>query len=208
MKSVFISIKPKWCELIANGKKSIEIRKTRPKIDTPFKCYIYCTKESYKGKYLHTSDKQGRLLFWENPNDTIITVQPENYHYMAYACRGKVIGEFICDNIIQIDYNKNGYGLDSFVINGVIAKSCVSEKELYHYLNGAKPYLWHISDLVIYDQPKELSEFWEGDKCPYATGDGCTYQFHCYRSGEIKRCEKPLTRPPQSWCYVEKEENK
>lgn len=43
MKSVLISIKPKWCELIASGKKTVEVRKTRPKIETPFKCYIYQT---------------------------------------------------------------------------------------------------------------------------------------------------------------------
>ena len=48
MKSVLISIKPKYCELIASGKKTVEIRKTRPKIEPPFKCYIYCTKPSKK----------------------------------------------------------------------------------------------------------------------------------------------------------------
>lgn len=41
MKSALISIKPKYCELIANGKKTIEVRKTKPKLETPFKCYIY-----------------------------------------------------------------------------------------------------------------------------------------------------------------------
>lgn len=44
MKSVLISIRPKWCELIASGKKTIEVRKTAPKLPTPFKCYIYETK--------------------------------------------------------------------------------------------------------------------------------------------------------------------
>lgn len=44
-KSVLISIRPKWCELIASGEKTIEVRKTRPKLETPFKCYIYCTAE-------------------------------------------------------------------------------------------------------------------------------------------------------------------
>lgn len=44
MKSVLISIRPKWCELIASGEKTVEMRKTRPNIQTPFKCYIYCTK--------------------------------------------------------------------------------------------------------------------------------------------------------------------
>ena len=39
--AVLISIKPKYCELIASGKKTVEVRKTRPKIPTPFKGYIY-----------------------------------------------------------------------------------------------------------------------------------------------------------------------
>lgn len=44
MIAVLISIRPKWCEKIISGEKTIEVRKTRPKMDTPFKCYIYCTK--------------------------------------------------------------------------------------------------------------------------------------------------------------------
>lgn len=48
MKCVLISIKPKWCELIANGTKTVEVRKTKPKLIPPFKCYIYCTKPSKK----------------------------------------------------------------------------------------------------------------------------------------------------------------
>lgn len=43
-KAVLMSTQPKWCELIANGKKTVEVRKTRPKLKTPFKVYIYCTK--------------------------------------------------------------------------------------------------------------------------------------------------------------------
>ena len=42
-KSVMISIRPKWCEKIVNGEKTIEVRKTRPKLNTPFRVYIYCT---------------------------------------------------------------------------------------------------------------------------------------------------------------------
>lgn len=45
VKSVLISIRPKWCELISSGEKTVELRKTRPKLDVPFKCYIYCTAE-------------------------------------------------------------------------------------------------------------------------------------------------------------------
>ena len=42
-KAVMISIRPRWCNLIAKGEKTIDVRKTRPKLETPFKCYIYQT---------------------------------------------------------------------------------------------------------------------------------------------------------------------
>ena len=48
MKSLLISINPKWCELIASGKKTVEVRKTKPKLETPFKVYIYETKGKRK----------------------------------------------------------------------------------------------------------------------------------------------------------------
>ena len=61
MKAVLISIQPKWCELIANGKKTVEVRKTKPKIDVPFKCYIYCTQGKSKGDFITKSEKFGYL---------------------------------------------------------------------------------------------------------------------------------------------------
>ena len=65
MKSVLISIQPKWCERIADGSKTIEVRKTKPKLDTPFKVYIYCTEEK---RLLHKFDKGERIddehFFW------------------------------------------------------------------------------------------------------------------------------------------------
>ncbi len=45
MKAVMISIRPEWCEKIASCKKTVEVRKTKPKLITPFKCFIYCTKQ-------------------------------------------------------------------------------------------------------------------------------------------------------------------
>ena len=58
-KAVLLSVQPKWCELIATGKKTIEIRKTKPKIKVPFKAYIYCTKDRNNHFWtclLYTSD--------------------------------------------------------------------------------------------------------------------------------------------------------
>ena len=55
MKAVLISINPLWCELIGNGEKTVEVRKNRPKLKTPFKVFIYCTKAKTDGEYLWTA---------------------------------------------------------------------------------------------------------------------------------------------------------
>lgn len=91
MKSVLISIQPKWCELIASGKKTIEVRKTMPKIDTPFKCYIYCTLSG--SNEFFKEDCKGDIAEW-------------NRSKMALK-KGKVIGEFVCDEITMsfVGYN-------------------------------------------------------------------------------------------------------
>ncbi len=160
MKSVLISIRPKWCELIANGKKTIEVRKTRPKLERPFKCYIY------------------------------------------QIGGGKIIGEFVCD---WCDMFRIGRPAIAELSLGAL----VTPQELYIYAGG-RPYLygWHISDLKIYDKPMSLGEFhFPPEKyCERQLCGGCPkdqvmgldgdYAFDC-------EWERPLTRPPQSWCYVE-----
>ena len=172
MKSVLISIQPKWCELIASGKKTVEVRKTKPKIKTHFKVYIYET--------------QGKT---ETP-----FVDEEGHH--IFKGRGQVIGEFVCDRIIHSFLNNN----DGWFVE----LGCLSKEEIDKYQgNNAILYGWHISDLVIYDKPKELGEFkrvCDGNcqSCQYAIWqtNGWAYEPH------IVDC-KPITRPPQSWCYVE-----
>ena len=151
MKSVLISIQPKWCELIASGNKKIEARKTKPKLETPFKCYIYATK----------SKNPFPLQLWI-PHD--LTAGKA----FRYTCGGKVIGEFTCDRIIEFE---NSFFDEKF--RDVADFACIGFEELAIYLNGRDfGFGWHISDLVIYEMPKELSDF-------------------------------GLSRPPQSWCYVE-----
>lgn len=168
MKSVLISIQPKWCELITSGEKTVEVRKTKPKLETPFKCYIYET--------------QGRT---ETP-----FVDEEGHH--IFKGRGQVIGEFMCDKMLESFLNNN----DGWFVE----KGYLTPKEIEEY-QGDKAILygWHISDFVIYDKPKELSEFWT-IKCTNKKV-GCS---QCY----IKpNCITPITRPPQSWCYVEEVRN-
>ena len=152
MKSVLISIQPKWCELIVIGKKTLEVRKTKPNIATPFKCYIYET--NWRNNTYWANRHKGKL--------------------------GKVIGEFVCDFISPVAM------FDGFVDVVDCQTSCLSVKEINEYSDGKVLYGWHISDLVIYDDPKSLGEF---NHC------GVNYHF-----------DPPITRPPQSWCYAERKD--
>ena len=170
MKSVLISIQPKWCELIASGKKTVEVRKTRPKIEVPFKCYIYCTKDK---------------------NFNFCTYDGEQYTHIG---NGKVIGEFVCDSIRC--EKEVADGLVDIVLERT---SCVSARELVEYANGNVLYSWHISNLVIYDKPKSLREFKRS--CPDNVHSCAMCRYGNYTG---MKCT-PLTRPPQSWCYVEGE---
>ena len=136
-KAVLISIRPGWCQKIMAGRKTIEVRKTRPKMDTPFKCYIY---------------KCGN---------------------------GKVIGEFLCDEIIE----DRTYGHNEEFYRA----ACMSAYDAAAYAMQSPMYGWHISDLRVYDHPRDLWEF---------TG---------LRETKFGWAPGPITRPPQSWRYVEEQ---
>lgn len=156
MKAIMLSIQPKWCELIASGKKTVEVRKTKPKIETPFKCYIYET--------------QKKINPWCNG-------------------KGKVIGEFVCNKIEEIRQR------EVFNADVLCSTTCLTIKEFLDYIGNATAYLWHISNLVIYDKPKELSEFRH-----YKKFDWWDYGHHTNKPQWELRS---LTRPFQSWGYVE-----
>lgn len=193
MKSVLISIRPEWVEKIANGKKTIEVRKSAPK-EVPFKGFIYATSQKLDGEILLTSDKKVERRYKHCRDNGDIPLA------------GKVIGEFICDKVYLIKNQGNRFVVaneEQGVTNEIARQSCLDYYDMDIYLGNKDGYGWHISDLKIYDKPKELSEFWKVGKCPYATENGCTYNYHCFRAGQMNRCGETLTRPPQSWQYVE-----
>lgn len=136
--------------------------------EVPFKAYIYCTKEK----------KQDDIIWAGVCGD-------------RGKWNGRVIGEFICNNASELDYVyywNNGYEFET----------CLTYRQVADYGKGKTLYGWHISDLKIYDKPKELSEFRK--PCDRFL-DCCT----CRRlvRNEYMSCDNKITRPPQSWCYVE-----
>lgn len=176
MKAVMISIRTEWCEKIASGEKTVEVRKTRPKIEPPFKCYIYCTKGNEK---LWVSRGSERAF----TRDKIAAICQAKDVGGAYQGNGKVIGEFMCDVVITAEHGRY------VVLNSHDTQ--IESLDLCDYADGKTVYGWNISELVIYDHPKELSEF-------------CSYYVRAY-IGEngYPMPTHEITRPPQSWCYVE-----
>lgn len=204
-RAIMASIKHEYCELIAAGKKTIEVRKTRPKIETPFKCFIYECQGEEICKIIDIPKEQGGGCI--------------DIH--EYEGCGKVISEFVCDSIDKIHVPtdlmlEHEIGDFSERTLNILNNSCLSYDDMINYsgcsldnYNPRKEYLygWHISDLIIYDKPKELSEFGKecnldcpSVHCPYweyqrVNADEWDYDCSCNNI-------KPLKRPPQSWCYV------
>ena len=191
-KAVLISIRPEWVEKIANERKTIEVRKTKPYLDTPFKCYIYCTNTR-------------PFLVWGDGfrGDWVTEFTHLSGYGRAEADRiwdvfnGHVAGEFVCDRVETIKAATEPYGIYD-VDDDFVAQTRLVDGALWDYGKGATLYGWHISKLEIYDTPKPLSAFkglckikvgcWE---CPY------------YNYTKMECDGRTIKRPPQSWCYVE-----
>ena len=194
MKAVLISIRPYWVFLIIakimgwniRQRKTVEVRKNYPKAENWNKvAKIYCSKDKKSFSKI-----------------------PKEYQPLMERFLGKVIGEFVCDRVYQ-------YASDMFrsaPVEGtdistedMTKLSCLTAKELYEYEHSTEPkenciclvgvYGWHISDLQIYERPKEISEFYHA--CDKQNTD-------CSKCIDLRNniCTQ-ITRPPQSWCYVE-----
>ena len=208
-KSVLISIRPRWIEKIAKGEKSIEVRKTRPKLNTPFKCYIYCTK-----------GQNPVLVGLQNLEDSPVVMTcgkgtkryPVEDTSWARLLNGTVCGEFICNHIYQ--YTTMSIKDDTDISDEDMERlSCLTHRELEKYeLSSMKEeglwcfglYGWHIAYLKIYDEPKALSSFASPDLISaWKEYAACEERF-----GSLMDVVPPdhfkyrIKRPPQSWCYV------
>lgn len=197
-----MSIRPQWCEKIFNGSKTIEVRKTAPKIDTPFEVLVYETKKQFVKSVRGAHTKYG------------------------YG-RGQVIGSFVCDGIIDVyvPLSKQAAPLDKEIVE---RDACLSLSEIQKYA-GNKMFLrgLHITKPKLFDKPKELSEFWaynaklhklfanDEDFCCYnGTNEYGELINECSLfNTDIKRCYScweewsgwchRITRAPRSFVFVE-----
>lgn len=199
-KSIMLSIHPNWCERIIRGYKTIEVRKTKPKLETPFKCYIYCTKNRL-ALLRDDEDKEEQYKFdvWKHAG----------FHesFGRKVLNGKVIGEFVCDYIIPISTTYSDP--ESRLAQKEFPYTCLTDKDIINYLgNGKQGYGWHIYSIKIYNTPKELSEFYQLCRIYDSPNEACGDCAYLYKDERVFKCkcdgEKPMERPPQSWCYVRK----
>lgn len=170
MKAILMSIRPQWVAKILNGEKTIEIRKTYPKCDLPIDVYIYCTKDK---KYANLINRGGFLTGMVVAKFTLNTIwKYENKKPVAFKGENKMIL----------------YQYDDLQVFG-----CISLEEINKYCNG-NCYTWHIDNLVIFDKPKELTDFFVYSH----TIDGVNEKNKPQKYDVLKR----LNKAPQSYCYI------
>lgn len=177
-KAVLLSIRPEWCKKILDREKTVEVRRTRPVHGTPFKVYIYCTLAGSDSLFIDVLNRD--VAEWNRGG------WPEK--------KGRVIGEFICDDIRRIgpEYCVVKEDIESAISGSLLTvpqiKDYAGWKSGMSYADLKDLYGWHISDLKIYDRPRPLSDFTRlrATKFGYEPVD--------------------IERPPQSWFYVEDNE--
>lgn len=225
MKAILMPIRPVHAAKALNGYETDEIHRTAPKewVDylsgkikekpKPMTAYIYCT-------------KKGGLMRDVTPATTYFISSPVGPVTSDKSKRleGKVVAKFTLSDIEKVHYDgwsDHFYIEKNDVRTDVLSTSGLTYKALkdYYFRNEFKMrcYAYHISDLVIFDKPKELSEF--KHPFPYC-GRYCDNNLipsfckdHCSHNTDPERLDvwrdrydkwgEPLNKAPQSWCYVE-----
>lgn len=184
---ILASIKPYYYYLIAEEKKKIEVRKTALK-NLPQDIAFYMSKDEKSFAKIPKEFQEKYRKHFGKIGMKVVCNEVEEFHEWELSPQGKFA-------------DSERERLENF-----LAAACLSEEEVVRYRENLpyfKPlYGWHISDLKIYDKPKELSEF---RKSGFMTEEEWLFNLypntHCHYEAWAKKFE--ITRPPQSWCYVE-----
>lgn len=184
MSKVLASLKPYYYYLVGEGIKKIEVRKGEPK------------------SKIWDRD----VLFYMSKDEKSFAKIPKELQEKYRKHFGKVGLEFVCDYIIDyVPISTAEKGYTGYFITIDKDKDCLTNEERLNYGKGKKLYGWHISNLKIYDKPKEIIEFKK--ECPKvnAINGSCNFcKYSLFKPHSIQPdCNAYLTRPPQSMCYVE-----
>ena len=196
MKSIIQAYSPEEIKRIARGEQTIKVCKTAPK-DTPFKVYMYCTKDGYMYRC--------RL--------------DENRLAIPEVWNGKVVGEYVCDKVDNIVPSASRYMINNDIAytNKVAKGSCLYFNDLEKYLGNKVGRALHITAVKFYDEPKKLTDFNKPCVDKYQYCQGCMYgsiilsadeeEYALYHGGRYDyfetACHYYVSRPPRGWQYVE-----
>ena len=188
MKAIMLTIRLKWFYLTYKGIKTIEVRKSAPK--------------DFVGDVFEVVSKT-------NFEKDLMEI-PESEREFFKQFKGKVGLKFTLNKVEEIKSKYVGFAdYSTSVLNmaGIEMLSCLKHEELFEYLKYEKGYAWHISNLVIFDKPKELGEFKHYNKpncdsCPFQHSALCEYHI------EVECDDIPLTKAPQSYQFIEVEGDK
>ncbi len=178
---ILASIKPYYYYLIAEEKKKIEVRKTALK------------------------NLPQDIAFYMSKDEKSFAKIPKEFQEKYRKHFGKVGMRVICDKVYE--YTFSHYEAEYRVTHVEQEAMCLNQPELIQYGKGETLYGWHISDLKIYDKPKELSEFYR--PCSYS---GICYSCNRFRPNGTPNdkpndfCDGEITRPPQSYMFVKEVE--
>lgn len=223
MKGILLSIKPKYVAKILNGEKTIEIRKKFPS-DYVGWVYIYCTKWN-KNECLIPDLQPDKVYhpLTEKLHRGVYSIVEENAIWndcKKYILNGKVVARFWCDKVEEIACEQldNGVGKDTFFytdsVCDITKDSCLETSDLINYLGismkdgGIVGYAIHITNLEIFDKPKEIKEFrrycdkhfsWWTNRCL----DCKAYTPDTDIEDYCNKNKLALTRAPQSYCFIE-----
>lgn len=178
---ILVSIKPYYYYLIAEEKKKIEVRKMALK------------------------NLPQDIAFYMSKDEKSFAKIPKEFQEKYRKHFGKVGMRVVCDKVYNLVNAFGGIVFADENLNQLDPQlfrdmSCLTDEQTADYLGDKDGYGWHISNLKIYGCPKELSEF--SRPCSYAG-----LCFSCDRATFTSKgdriCQAMITRPPQSYMFVE-----
>ena len=141
-KALMISIQPQHAVNILNGKKTLELRTCIPKGYVGW-VYVYVTKGKPHLMSIYNE--------WELTKYKTDMSKSKN----VFNGNGKVVFRFWFDEYDDITLNRR------LVSSLYLDKLKLSYEQMIDYEKDKDLYAWHIKKLEIFDEPKELSDFYK-----------------------------------------------